>query len=125
MSLIHKFYDAWIDETGPFARLESYAEQGMGRSNLELMVKLFKGMASKVKASCLCSKDLGGEVVGESLADILEPLSPKKLRNGPVSAVILFRKRKILLHIWFHAGQWTIKTGAWSCLTRGTYMRII
>ncbi|HQD31964.1 MAG TPA: strawberry notch family protein [Clostridiales bacterium] len=83
LRFIHKFYDAWIDETGPFARLESYAEsKGWEGQNLELMVKLYKGMASKVKSNLFyAQRNLDGEVVGESLAEILEPLSPKEVKK--------------------------------------------
>ena len=83
LRFIHKFYDAWIDETGPFARMQSYAEsKGWEGQNLELMVKLYKGMASKVKSNLFyAQRNLDGEVVGESLAEILEPLSPKEVKK--------------------------------------------
>jgi hypothetical protein len=73
---LQKFYDAWLDEFDPITRAYHRAiNEGWTGKNVNIMAKLYRGLEAKVKANLKYSQtDLEGNVVGESLENILKPI---------------------------------------------------
>jgi hypothetical protein len=73
---LQKFYDAWLDEFEPINRAYRRAvSEGWTGKNVSTMAKVYRGFEAKVKANLKYAQtDLAGNVVGESLENILKPI---------------------------------------------------
>jgi hypothetical protein len=80
---IQHFYDAWINESGPFARVQEFAEgKGWDGKDVNTLAQTYRGFEAKA-LSMLFDKqrDLSGNVIGDSMREILEPISRKEVKK--------------------------------------------
>lgn len=77
------FTNAWINEQGPFARIQKYAvEHGWTGKNIDVMAQIYKGFEAKALDMFYDKqRDLQGNIIGDSIEDILKPISSKEVRK--------------------------------------------
>lgn len=83
VSKAQRFYDAWINEQGIFAKLQSYAEsKGWQGKNIDIMAQVYKGFEAKAMNMLFDKqRNLDGEIIGDSFMEIMDPLSPKAVKK--------------------------------------------
>jgi len=83
VNIFQKFYDAWINDKGPFKRVQDFAEEhGWTGKDIYKMVQNYSGFEAKA-LNMLYDKqrDLDGNVIGDSLMDILKPISRAEVKK--------------------------------------------
>lgn len=76
-------YDNWINDKGPFRRIQRMAEKsGYRGRNIDLATRTYPGLEAKVQ-NMFTDKQLNlrNQVVGPSLGEILEPINVKSIKK--------------------------------------------
>ena len=76
-------YDNWINDKGPFRRIQKLAEEsGYRGRNIDLATRAYSGLEAKIQ-NMFTDKQLNinNQVIGPSLGEILEPINVKKIKK--------------------------------------------
>jgi hypothetical protein len=83
VGLMQKLYDSWIDDKGPFKRMQKYAEgKGWTGKDIDLLTQNYSGFEAKALYMMFDKqRDLKGDIIGDSFMEILVPISKKEIKK--------------------------------------------
>jgi hypothetical protein len=84
IGLLQKLYDSWINDRGPFKRMQQYAEEkGWTGKNIDILTQNYSGFEAKALYMMFDKqRDLDGNVIGDSFMEILESISKKEVKKA-------------------------------------------
>jgi|GEM_PF-2257846 len=82
-NVAHWFYDNWINDKGPFKRIQQLAEEaGYRGRNIDMATRTYSGLEAKIQNMFTDKQlDLKNNVVGPSLGEILDPITVKNIKK--------------------------------------------